>query len=696
MKIPILTSISSSCLAISLLSLLTTVDASSRILRSTSLSTCQDLHGITAKLFNVSFTPDDGQLKIRINGASQVVGEVKARVTVLAYGFKVISQEIDPCNTPGLQTMCPMSLQDLDLNFQQTIAKDAVDRIPSIAYQIPNLDGVARLEVINKTNSVVACVEAPLSNGQTVLHPAVGWTSALIFLFILFISIILSGRGYPGIAAHLGAHAAVLFSYFQSVGMIAMISVPLPPLVSAWTGNFVWTLGIVRVDFWQKVLHWYIQATGGTPQSLFKKQEVVSVQIAKRGLEVAELVRRYAEGDYTLSRAAAYGFDPIYDSIPEPSHRLFKRTNRDATLDASSSTGIIKVTGIARMAYLAKIESTNIFMTGLSFFVALLFATVVIVVGFRLCLGGKGRDGNWMELKRNWRVVLKGAVLKLFWMALPMIVLLAPYELSHVTSPATATLAVFFLLSSLGLIFLATFRILRLPTSQLILDPEVWAKYGGVYGIFLSPASEPDRSKASDALRNSEVAGFNAAAGNEKPRSHHRLSKSPTPSSPITKLRGPSFLLLLLPFLLLKPLFIAVLQSHGLTLVILLLLLDFFFLLSVGIIKPFLDRRISMLVITIATIGVVNAILSLFWGLGSSGDGGAGAGGAKVPDYVRGVAGVVFVIVNVVWLVVGLVMGVVAGVRGVLRRRGEGEKGGECYWDEGFGGGCGGGREWEE
>ncbi|KAI5813727.1 hypothetical protein BZA77DRAFT_357575 [Pyronema omphalodes] len=527
--------------------------------------------------------------------------------------------------------MCPMSLQDLDLNFQQTL-KDTVDRIPSIAYQIPNLDGVARLEVIDKSNSVVACVEAPLSNGQTVLHPAVGWTCALIFLLTLLISNILSG-GYPAIAAHVGAHAAVLLGYFQSVAMIAMISVPLPPLVSAWAGNFIWTLGIVRVDF----------GSG-------------------------------------FCIAAAYGFDPIYDTVPEPSHvPLWKRTNRDATLDASPSSGIIKVTGIARMAYLAKIETTNIFMTGFSFFVALLFATVVIVVGFRLCLAGKGKDGNWSELKRNWKIVLKGAVLKLFWMALPMILLLAPYELSHISSPAATTLAVFFLLSSLGLIFLATFRILRLPTSQLILDPEVWAKYGGVYGIFLSPGSEPDRSTPGITAARSNIVGFNSSSSAAEKKSHHsrRLSKSSksSKSSNLRFLHTQKFLLILLPIIILKPLLTATLQSHGLPLVILLLILDLIFLVAVSMGKPFLDRRISMLAIAIATVGVINAVLALIWGLGSNDgaakatDGATEPKGATVPDYVKGVAGVVFVIINLVWLIVLLCMVVAAGIRGVMKRK---------------------------
>jgi hypothetical protein len=112
--------------AISLLPVASAVN----ILRSTSLSTCMDNSGFSATLFNVSFTPGDGQLKIQINGESTVSGNVQAKVTVLAYGFPVFTETLDPCNTSGLSALCPMSAQVLDLNFQQTIPQSTVSQIP--------------------------------------------------------------------------------------------------------------------------------------------------------------------------------------------------------------------------------------------------------------------------------------------------------------------------------------------------------------------------------------------------------------------------------------------------------------------------------------------------------------------------------------------------------------------------------------
>jgi hypothetical protein len=70
---------------------------------------------------------------MKIKGSSKIVGTVRARLTVLAYGFSVVSQELDPCKTAGLGTMCPMKLEDnLDMNFQQTIDNTTVSRIPGL------------------------------------------------------------------------------------------------------------------------------------------------------------------------------------------------------------------------------------------------------------------------------------------------------------------------------------------------------------------------------------------------------------------------------------------------------------------------------------------------------------------------------------------------------------------------------------
>ena len=433
------------------------------ILRSTSLATCMKNSGFSANLFNVSFTPDDGQLRIRIVGESRMAGNVRAKVTVLAYGFKVLSQELDPCTTDGLQTMCPMTLQELDLDFQQTVDARTVAQIPAIAYRIPDLDGLARLEVIDtgagSAGQVVACVEAPLSNGQTVDQAAVGWITAVVSGLALTASAVVSGLGRSATAAHLAANALGLFGYFQAQAMVAMMAVPLPPLAAAWTQNFDWAVGIIRVDFMQRLLHWYIQATNGQPDSLFKQQEDVSVQIARRALLVPSVPcpvpsspfeahaaaaaaapsdyllthTAAAPSDYLLTRAAAYGFAewsaagqaPVSvkrstTASSSPSTLLLPRSNNAALID---STELVRVTGIERMSYMAKVEASNFFMTGMSFFVAFVCLVILGVAAFRLlCNTRLVRPSTFRDFRAKWLVVLKGIIYRIVLIGYPQMV----------------------------------------------------------------------------------------------------------------------------------------------------------------------------------------------------------------------------------------------------------------------------------
>jgi hypothetical protein len=243
------------------------------------------------------------------------------------------------------------------------------------------------MEVIDSTNTTVACVEAPLSNGQTVAQPAVGWVTAVISGLALLTSAALSGMGHAMTSAHIAANALTLFSYFQAMAMFGMTAVELPPLALAWSQNYDWAVGILRVGFMQDIFKWYIIATGGTPSNLFEEQQTVSVQIAKRSL---------GSLDYIQTRAASYGFS-----------QLVKRSNNDAVIDATS---LVKVTGIARMSYKAHIESTNFFLTGMSFFVVSICLVLIVVSLFRLaCNIPKIKTSNrFPEFRAKWLVVLKG------------------------------------------------------------------------------------------------------------------------------------------------------------------------------------------------------------------------------------------------------------------------------------------------
>lgn len=117
-----------SVLAFSLLAELTTAQ---RMLRSTSLSPCMKNSGFEASMFNVTFTPDDKNLRFQMKAQSAVSGMLNANITIFAYGFAVAEFPLNPCEQPGMEGMCPMVAGPFDLQpSNAAIDSDMLDEIP--------------------------------------------------------------------------------------------------------------------------------------------------------------------------------------------------------------------------------------------------------------------------------------------------------------------------------------------------------------------------------------------------------------------------------------------------------------------------------------------------------------------------------------------------------------------------------------
>lgn len=103
-----------------------------RMLQSTSLSPCMPDSGLVASKFNVTFTPDDKNLRIEIDAASKIEGNVKAKVTVLAYGFNVMEIDLDPCEQVELkEQMCPLAeTPDLRFAMDHAIDLESLEDVP--------------------------------------------------------------------------------------------------------------------------------------------------------------------------------------------------------------------------------------------------------------------------------------------------------------------------------------------------------------------------------------------------------------------------------------------------------------------------------------------------------------------------------------------------------------------------------------
>ena len=369
-----------------------------RVIESSSLNPCQQNSSFSATLFQVTFTPSNGSLAFHIKGLSSISGKVLANFEIIAYGISALKRTLDPC-TAGLDGMCPMNTGAIDIQSNFPLSQDVVKNIPSITYGVPDLDGLVRVYINDTdTNATVACVEAELSNGKTVDQKAVGWATAVIAGLALLASAVTSGLGHSNTAAHVAANALSLFGFFQAQAIIGMTSVSLPPIVASWTQNFQWSMGIIKVGFLEDICTWYQRATGGTPSTLLSNLNSASVQVQKRSLEVSRAL---------LGRA--------HDQLAKRNIGILARSNSQ---DQSAAAKTVIVAGIERVGFRAKIELSNIFLTGLIFFMIFVAFTALCVALFKgfcelAARAGWFKGDKFEEFRNGWRIVLKGILFRL-------------------------------------------------------------------------------------------------------------------------------------------------------------------------------------------------------------------------------------------------------------------------------------------
>lgn len=274
---------------------------------------------------------------------------------ILAYGMVVLNEKLDGCSL-GLVSLCPLSVGSIDINSNVQVPASVAAKVPGIAYEIPDIDGIAKIWINGTDGTPLGCVEAFLFNGKTVDQKVVGWVTAVIAGGALLSSAVASGLGHSNTAAHVACAAVLLFGYFQAVAIAGMVSVQLPPIVASWTQNFQWSMGIINLGFMQTIFTWYIKSTGGTPSTLLLQPVGTNVVVEKRSF-IPALVNR--------------GLGHLRRMPPTMLLNLIKRQSETSP----DSATILK--GLQRVAYRAGIEQTNLFMTGYAFF-------IVLVVGSAL------------------------------------------------------------------------------------------------------------------------------------------------------------------------------------------------------------------------------------------------------------------------------------------------------------------------
>jgi Transient receptor potential (TRP) ion channel len=416
---------------------------------------------------------------------------------------------------------------------------------------------------INSTSGTpLACVEANLSNGKTVNQKGVAWTFAVIAGSGLVISAIVSGLGHSNTAAHVAANALSLFSYFQAQAMIGMTAVEMPPIVRAWTQNFQWSMGIIRVGFLQKLATWYQRSTGGTPSTYLSSLATTSVQVAKRSLK-RSLTGRSVHAVHEFSKRNLIT-------------NILKRTNSQTTNAENLKTIIVR--GIERVGFVANIEITNIFMTGYVFLLIFIIFTVMGVVFFKyICEGlvksGKMNADKFRDFRNGWRTVLKGILYRIALIAFPQMAVLCFWEFTKRDSGGEVVLAVSTIVTLLIILTWACLKVWRIARRSIKLhknaayilysDPKALNKWGFLYVQF--------------------------------------------------KATMYYFIIPILLYILVKAMFIGLGQDAATTQAIAIIILDAALLITISIMRPYMDKKTNAFNISIAVVNFFNAFLLLFF-----------------------------------------------------------------------------------
>jgi hypothetical protein len=101
-----------------------------RLIESKSLNPCMENSKFSATLFNVVFTPDNFTLSFNVVGVSDISQNVTAEIEVLAYGYKAVRRELDPCSSPDLKGICPMNRGPVDIESNFILDKETIKQVP--------------------------------------------------------------------------------------------------------------------------------------------------------------------------------------------------------------------------------------------------------------------------------------------------------------------------------------------------------------------------------------------------------------------------------------------------------------------------------------------------------------------------------------------------------------------------------------
>ncbi|KAI9782661.1 MAG: hypothetical protein M1816_001732 [Peltula sp. TS41687] len=474
------------------------------ILKTSGFSQCGSSSDIKVEKINVQYDRNERTVIFDVSGSSAKSQNVTASLTVTAFGREVYHKDFNPCDdATKVVQLCPVPAGNFSAKGSQVIPAEYANLIPDIAFQLPDLDGQAKLQLkAAGGNQDLACIESTVNNGKTIQVPAVSYVAAGVTGAALIMSGVSAIGGVAGAGAANAAGVASpspsfgeVLGWLQTIAMSGMLSVDYPPAYRSFTRNFAFSGGLVSWDWMLTRIDNFRNVTGG---------DLSSDSVAY--LRNANLVYRSSpsSGNQNITRRGLYRrlFDGVVLEARDISTSVNGSESTTTGLAGSNNStnpeGPTKVThavhGIQAFAERLMVPKSDIFMTCLLVFAVIVGAIAVGILLFKLILEAWALCASFPKSltgfrKRYWGL-LGRTIVNLILIVYGVWTLYCIFQFVRGDSWAAKVLAGVTLTIFTAILGFFTFRIWQLArkykkaegdTSALFENKETWRKYSLFY-----------------------------------------------------------------------------------------------------------------------------------------------------------------------------------------------------------------------
>ncbi|KAK4189184.1 putative flavin carrier protein 2 precursor [Podospora australis] len=359
----------------------------------------------------------------------------------LVDGENRLDMIINPCHL-NIASLCPL-LENVPVQAwaEIRVGPQQVGGIPEIAYEIPDLEGTTQLQLFsNRTESQIACFQAPMKNGKSVAHayviaPVLG-AFTLVAILGSFLSAVY-GVSVPHMRMH-HAHSLsvlVVFETFQTIFLSGMFSVAWPSILVAWRTNFAWAAGFVDGTPFVRAVHSFAGTEGNASQLGSPASTDGSVPSNIYAAGTAEQASQVISKRSTLHAsdpwAYEWGGDPVLPGFPLPGTWF----GFPATLAA------------------VDVPAAGAFLVGLIWFAIAVGAVLAAVGGLKLVLEVSAslrwiKEGRLAYFRTHWVGFLCHGIMRTLVVGFGVLMTLTMFQLTIRSSlgPMAVASVLFFLL----------------------------------------------------------------------------------------------------------------------------------------------------------------------------------------------------------------------------------------------------------